>query len=84
MAQIRLRIAPAKAASITPVRPEEAGPTTSLRAPRSSPPVRVCQAQAPPVDTVKGDWRSEAGGRLSPLAGEDSIRAAKRVCSTRA
>src|SRR5215469_864871 len=47
------RVAPASAASMTPVRPEETGPVISLRAPRGNPPVKASNL-ATPVETVRG------------------------------
>src|ERR1022692_325680 len=71
----RQPVACASAASITPVRPEEAGPVISLSAPRGRPPVSASSA-ANPVETVSGAarWRSNSvEERCSPS--EDSIRA---------
>jgi hypothetical protein len=70
-------VAPARLASITPVRPEEAGPLISLSAPRGKPPVRASKA-CTPVETVSGAMRSRNSSveeRRSPS--EDSICARK-------
>ncbi len=72
-------VAPASAASITPVRPEEAGPTISLNAPRGSPPVSASSAKTP-VGTNSGVDFSRSNNvddRCSPSA--DSTRARSGV-----
>ena len=68
------RVAAAKAASITLVRPEEAGPQSSVRHPRGRPPVRASSA-AMPLLTISGAGRISsreagvmlAGGNFRPL-----------------
>ena len=74
------RVASPKAASITPVRPEEAGPTISLSAPRGSPPVRASSC-AMPMGTVIGAARSRSSKVEPSCLPSDDSSWARRVAA---
>ena len=74
------RVAPASAASITPVRPDEAGPAISLSAPRGRPPVSASSA-ATPVETVSGAARSRSSSVEERRSGSEDSKRARKVAT---